>query len=226
MKGKRKIMIFVVIVILLVVAGGIFWTRKNQTVAIEHTVATPAFKQIKINEQDDSIIFKTGSRYRVTYTGQEKLKPYIVVKNGILEINSPHKSVVINGSIFNLFGPTHSLLGQVLTIELPKKELQRLDLSTANGKISADYLHVKTGEIESSNGKISIDHLETEKGFYVSLDNGMVQINHNNASGYDLSLDNGHINFTGQNKGSEYEHNSKSKNALTVEMSNGKIEVN
>lgn len=109
---------------------------------------------------------------------------------------------------------------------MPKKELEKLDLETQNGNISADNLNIKRGKIESSNGKININNLLTKKGFYINLDNGSVVINHNNASGYDLSLDNGRVKFAGENKGEDYEHNSYSQNTLTVEMANGKIDVN
>lgn len=56
----------------------------------------------------------TGDRYSVSYTGQEKLEPSIKVKNGILTIDSPERSITINGSIFNA-----KKLKQELTSQLP-----------------------------------------------------------------------------------------------------------
>lgn len=222
---KKKMIIFIVIIILLGICGVNAIKRKNTT-PMERTFSTRPFNQIQIDDQADDITFKTGNKYQVIYTGRKNLKPHVAVKKSVLNIESQHGKIVFNGSFFNLFGASHSLLGQSITIEMPKKELKKLNLQAQNGKISAEYLNVRRGKIESSNGKIDINNLITKKGLYISLDNGAVQINHNNASGYDLSLDNGHINFAGKNKGDEYEHDSSSKNVLTIELTNGKIDVN
>lgn len=223
---SKNIIVSIVVVSLGIVLIFLFNFKKGESAMIEHPFVTRTFNQIKIDDQDDNITFKTGDKYRVVYNGRKDLKPQVTVNKGILKVKSQHKTVVINGTLFNLFGPTHSLLGQNITIEMPKKELEKLDLETQNGNISADNLNVKRGKIESSNGKIDINNLITAKGFYINLDNGSVAINHNNASGYDLSLDNGRVKFANKNKGEDYEYNSNSRNTLTVEMVNGKIDVN
>lgn len=94
----------------------------------------------------------TGDRYSVSYTGQEKLEPSIKVKNGILTIDSPERSITINGSIFNA-----KKLKQELTIKMPKKELKYLSIDTSNGNILADNLEVQKGTIDTSNGNISVN---------------------------------------------------------------------
>lgn len=74
------------------------------------------------------------------------------MKNGILAIDSPERSITINGSIFNA-----KKLKQELTIKMLKKELKYLSIDTSNGNILADNLEVQKGTIDTSNGHITVE---------------------------------------------------------------------
>ena len=163
----------------------------------------------------------TGDRYSVSYTGQEKLEPSIKVKNGILTIDSPERSITINGSIFNA-----KKLKQELIIEMPKQELKYLSIDTSNGNISADHLEVQKGKIDTSNGSINIENLVMKNEFEIDTSNGTVKVGKTNVEEYDLSTSNGHITVEGENKSDEFEKNTDAENVLSIDTSNGNISVN
>ena len=75
-----------------------------------------------------------------------------------MTIDSPERSITINGSIFNA-----KKLKQELIIEIPKQELKYLSIDTSNGNISADHLEVQKGKIDTSNGNIYVNWLYTNR---------------------------------------------------------------
>ncbi|MCT3600306.1 hypothetical protein EFS00_04690 [Lactobacillus amylovorus] len=176
---------------------------------------------MKVDNSIDNIRLVTGDRYSVSYTGQEKLEPSVKVKNGILTIDSPERSITINGSIFNA-----KKLKQELIIEMPKQELKYLSIDTSNGNISADHLEVQKGKIDTSNGSINIKNLVMKNEFEIDTSNGTVKVGNTNAAGYDLSTSNGHITVEGKNKSDEFEKNTSAENVLSIDTSNGNIYVN
>lgn len=194
-------MLILIIVVLIAVGGVYFLYNSNDVNSINKNFSVESFNQIKVDNSIDNIRLVTGDRYSVSYTGQEKLEPSVKVKNGILTIDSPERSITINGSIFNA-----KKLKQELTIKMPKKELKYLSINTSNGNISADNLEVQKGIFDTSNGT--------------------VKVGKTNVEGYDLSTSNGHITVEGENKSDEFEKNTDAKNVLSIDTSNGNISVN
>lgn len=104
------------------------------------------------------------------------------MKNGILAIDSPEKSITINGSIFNA-----KKLKQELTIKMPKKELKYLSIDTSNGNILADNLEVQKGTIDTSNGYIAVEgenksdefekNTDAENVLSIDTSNGNISVN-------------------------------------------------
>lgn len=216
----RKMLILIFIVVIAI--GGVYFLyNSNDIKTVNKNFSVESFDQIKVDNSIDNIRLVTGDRYSVSYTGQEKLEPSVKVKNGILTIDSPERSITINGSIFNA-----RKLKQELIIEIPKKELKYLSIDTSNGNISADNLEVQKGIIDTSNGNINIKNLITKKGFEIDTSNGTIKVGKTNAEGYDLSTSNGHITVEGENKSDEFEKNTGAKNVLNVDTSNGNICVN
>ena len=196
----RKMLILIFIVVIAI--GGVYFLyNSNDIKTVNKNFSVESFNQIKVDNSIDNIRLVTGDRYSVSYTGQEKLEPSVKVKNGILTIDSPERSITINGSIFNA-----KKLKQELTIKMPKKELKYLSIDTSNGNISADNLEVQKGTIDTSNGT--------------------VKVGKTNVEGYDLSTSNGHITVEGENKSDEFEKNTDAKNVLSIDTSNGNISVN
>ena len=110
-------------------------------------------------------------------------------------------------------------------IEIPKKELESLDIDLANGNVHADYLAVKSGSLDLSNGNVTIDELYTQKGMDVDLANGNVAIKKTNATGYDLSTSLGKVVYKGQKQGHDFELNSDNKNVIEVDTAKGNISI-
>lgn len=216
----RKMLILIFIVVIAI--GGVYFLyNSNDIKTVNKNFSVESFDQIKVDNSIDNIRLVTGDRYSVSYTGQEKLEPSVKVKNGILTIDSPERSITINGSIFNA-----KKLKQELTIKMPKKELKYLSIDTSNGNISADNLEVQKGTIDTSNGKVNLKNLITKNGFKIDTSNGTVKVGKTNVEGYDLSTSNGHITVEGENKSDEFEKNTDAKNVLSIDTSNGNISVN
>jgi DUF4097 and DUF4098 domain-containing protein YvlB len=216
----RKMLILIFIVVIAI--GGVYFLyNSNDIKTVNKNFSVESFDQIKVDNSIDNIRLVTGDRYSVSYTGQEKLEPSVKVKNGILTIDSPERSITINGSIFNA-----KKLKQELIIEMPKQELKYLSIDTSNGNISADHLEVQKGKIDTSNGSINIKNLVMKNEFEIDTSNGTVKVGKTNAAGYDLSTSNGHITVEGKNKSDEFEKNTSAENVLSIDTSNGNIYVN
>lgn len=216
----RKMLILIFIVVIAI--GGVYFLyNSNDIKTVNKNFSVESFDQIKVDNSIDNIRLVTGDRYSVSYTGQEKLESSVKVKNGILTIDSPERSITINGSIFNV-----KKLKQELIIEMPKQELKYLSIDTSNGNISADHLEVQKGKIDTSNGSINIKNLVMKNEFEIDTSNGTVKVGKTNAAGYDLSTLNGHITVEGKNKSDEFEKNTSAENVLSIDTSNGNIYVN
>lgn len=216
----RKMLILIFIVVIAI--GGVYFLyNSNDIKTVNKNFSVESFDQIKVDNSIDNIRLVTGDRYSVSYTGQEKLESSVKVKNGILTIDSPERSITINGSIFNA-----KKLKQELIIEMPKQELKYLSIDTSNGNISADHLEIQKGKIDTSNGSINIKNLVMKNEFEIDTSNGTVKVGKTNAAGYDLSTSNGHITVEGKNKSDEFEKNTSAENVLSIDTSNGNIYVN
>lgn len=165
-------MLILIFIVVIAIGGVYFLYNSNDIKTVNKNFSVESFNQIKVDNSIDNIRLVTGDRYSVSYTGQEKLEPSVKVKNGILTIDSPERSITINGSIFNA-----KKLKQELTIKMPKKELKYLSIDTSSGNISADNLEVQKGIIDTSNGKVYLKNLITKNGFKIDTSNGNISVN-------------------------------------------------
>ena len=176
-------LILIFIVVIAIAIGGVYFLyNSNDIKTVNKNFSVESFNQIKVDNSIDNIRLVTGDRYSVSYTGQEKLEPSVKVKNGILTIDSPERSITINGSIFNA-----KKLKQELTIKMPKKELKYLSIDTSNGNILADNLEVQKGTIDTSNGYITVEgenksdefekNTDAENVLSIDTSNGNISVN-------------------------------------------------
>lgn len=109
---------------------------------------------------------------------------------------------------------------------MPKEQLESLNVDNANGNFSADYLGVKTGNIDLSNGNIDIKDLKTKDGISFDTSKGNIRVKSSNASGYDLDTSLGKVTISGKKQGNSFEKNSDSRNVLEADTSLGNVSVN
>ncbi|WP_297815400.1 DUF4097 family beta strand repeat-containing protein [uncultured Lactobacillus sp.] len=192
----------------------------NNKDAVKKDYAVGSFDKVNIDVPSCNVEFKVAEKYAVHYLGAEKLIPEVKVENKRLNITykTHDQHIVVN--VFNL-----KKLAPKLVIEIPKKELESLDIDLANGNVHADYLAVKSGSLDLSNGNVTIDELYTQKGMDVDLANGNVAIKKTNATGYDLSTSLGKVVYKGQKQGHDFELNSDNKNVIEVDTAKGNISI-
>ena len=141
------------------------------------------------------------------------------MENGNLKISFSKAGVHVN--MFNL-----KQLNSKIVIEMPKEELADLNIESANGNVSADYLATKKVDVDLANGNIAIRELKTRKGASFDTAKGNIEVNKCNASGYDLDTSLGKITVSGKKRGDSFENNSNTENVLEADTSLGSIKVN
>ena len=213
---------WVLVIICVLLAGGYYMFKQNNVdEAITKEYPIEPFNQLEVDSSADNIRIVTGKYCSVRYIGQKKLKPSVKVENHVLTVKSPEKSVVINGSLFNI-----KSLKQELIIEMPAKEYKSVSIDTSNGNVSIDNLKVQKGSIDTSNGRVNLNKLTTKNGFEIDSSNGSIRVGKSNAEGFDLSTSNGHVTFGGKNESQDFEKNAEADNTLSIDTSNGNIAVN
>lgn len=221
MNSKNKL-IAISFTILLVIGGILMFNffNDNNKEAVKKDYAVVSFDKINIDVPSSDVEFKIAEKYAVHYSGDEKLIPKVKVENKRLNITykKHNQHVVVN--VFNL-----KKLTPKLVIEMPKKELEILDIDLANGNVYADYLAVKAGSLDLSNGNVKFNELYTQKGMDIDLANGNVAIKKTNAAGYDLSTSFGKVVYKGAKQGHDFELNSDNKNTLEVDTAKGNISI-
>ncbi|MBP2058733.1 DUF4097 and DUF4098 domain-containing protein YvlB [Lactobacillus colini] len=178
-------------------------------------LSSKVINEISITNNTDNIRIKTGNKLNVDYDGPQKLAPVVKVKNGKLDISSPHRF------IFNFFSKND----YNLTITLPAKKLKNIVINASNGNVNIDKLNVEKGTISTSNGDITISDLKSEFGFELSSSNGDITVEHSNASGYDFSNSNGTNRFKKLKVADEFSKIESKVNVLEISNSNGDIQV-
>lgn len=121
-----------------------------------------------------------------------------------MKVESNTSSVNINVNIFDLF--KKNAVVPAITIEVPKKKLDKVTIDSSNGNVTVKDLALKQGKIDTSNGSVVVR-------------NSVVQ-------GYDLDTSNGRITVNGQDEGDTYSQNDVGDNVLEIDTSNGNITVN
>lgn len=217
MNWKR---IFLIISIVIVVLGGglMMFNRSNKKI-VTQAYSFKKFNKINVDIPTGDIIFKTSSKYGVSYSGLEKIAPDVKVENGNLKISFSKAGVHVN--MFNL-----KQLNSKIVIEMPKEELADLNIESANGNVSADYLATKKADIDLANGNIAIKELKTRKGVSFDTAKGDIEVNKCNASGYDLDTSLGKVTVSGKKRGDSFEKNGNTENVLEADTSLGSIRIN
>lgn len=205
MKGRRVLKVSILVVILALVIGASLMFRKgNAGPIVQKELTHQQFNQIDVNVANANIKIRKSDRYRVTYNGREKLIPSTKIENQILKVESNTSSVNINVNIFDLF--KKNAVVPAITIEEPKKELDKVTIDSSNGNVTVKDLALKRGQIDTSNGS--------------------VVVRNSVAQGYDLDTSNGRITVNGQDEGDTYSQNDVGDNVLEIDTSNGNITVN
>lgn len=212
--------IFLIIIITAVIVGGgiVMFNRTNKKI-VNYAYSFNKFNKVSVDIPTGDIIFKTSSKYGVSYSGLEKIAPDVKVENGNLKISFSKAGVHVN--MFNL-----KQLNSKIVIEMPKEELADLNIESANGNVSADYLATKKVDVDLANGNIAIRELKTRKGASFDTAKGNIEVNKCNASGYDLDTSLGKITVSGKKRGDSFENNSNTENVLEADTSLGSIKVN
>lgn len=212
--------IFLIIIIIAVIVGGgiVMFNRTNKKI-VNQAYSFNKFNKVSVDIPTGDIIFKTSSKYGVSYSGLEKIAPDVKVENGNLKISFSKAGVHVN--MFNL-----KQLNSKIVIEMPKEELADLNIESANGNVSADYLATKKVDVDLANGNIAIRELKTRKGASFDTAKGNIEANKCNASGYDLDSSLGKITVSGKKRGDSFENNSDTENVLKADTSLGSIKVN
>ena len=212
--------IFLIIIIIAVIVGGgiVMFNRTNKKI-VNQAYSFNKFNKVSVDIPTGDIIFKTSSKYGVSYSGLEKIAPDVKVENGNLKISFSKAGVHVN--MFNL-----KQLNSKIVIEMPKEELTDLNIESANGNVSADYLATTKVDVDLANGNIAIRELKTRKGASFDTAKGNIEVNKCNASGYDLDTSLGKITVGGKKRGDSFENNSNTENVLEANTSLGSIKVN
>lgn len=177
--------------------------KSNSQSIVQNVLTRQKFDQISIDTNNLNIRIKKGDHYRVLFEGNQKLIPEVEVKEKRLIIKDKSGSIIINGNLFDLL-KKHALVPQ-MTIELPDKEIKKVNIDSSNGNIKVQNVAVNQGKIALSNGNVAVDH---------SL-----------AEGYELDTANGNVVINGSNVGNYYKKNDHSRKILNVDNSNGDIVI-
>lgn len=212
--------IFLIIIIIAVIVGGgiVMFNRTNKKI-VNQAYSLNKFNKVSVDIPAGDIIFKTSSKYGVSYSGLEKIAPDVKVENGNLKISFSKAGIHVN--MFNL-----KQLNSKIIIEMPKEELADLNIESANGNVSADYLATKKIDVDLANGNIAIRELKTRKGASFDTAKGNIEVNKCNASGYELDTSLGKITVSGKKRGDSFEKNGNTENVLEADTSLGSIKVN
>ncbi|MCI1336394.1 MAG: DUF4097 domain-containing protein [Lactobacillus crispatus] len=178
--------------------------KGNADPIVKKELTHQQFNQIDVNVANANIEIKEGNDYRVIYNGREKMVPAVKVENSVLKVERNNGSVNINANIFDLF--KKNSIVPTITIEVPKKKLNKVTIDSSNGNVTVSDVSLKRGQIDTSNGSVVVR-------------NSMTQ-------GYDLETSNGRITVNGQDEGDTYSKNDGGNNVLEIDTSNGNITVN
>lgn len=214
----KKTLFNIGIIVIILVGGWIMLNIANQKV-VNQDYSLPKFTKVDIDIPTGNVVLKAGNKYHVSYSGLEKIAPEVKVEDNKLKIG--FKNQVTHIRLFNF-----KQLNSKIVVEMPKKQLESLNVDNSNGNFSADYLAVKTGDIDLSNGSIDIKDLKTKDGISFDTSRGNIRIESSNASGYDLDTSLGKITISGKKQGDSFEKNSDSRNVLEADTSLGSISVN
>ena len=214
----KKTLFSIGIIVIILVGGLTMFNVANQKV-VNQDYSLSKFTKVDIDIPTEDVVLKAGNKYHVSYSGLEKNVPKVEVKDSKLKIS--FKNQITHIRLFNF-----KQLNSKIVIEMPKEQLESLNVDNSNGNFSADSLAVKIGDIDLSNGNIDIKDLKTKDGISFDTSRGNIRVESSNATGYDLDTSLGKITISGKKHGDSFEKNSDSRNVLEADTSLGSISVN
>lgn len=170
------------------------------------------FDSITVDSINGDVHFKKADHYRVIYKGNRNLMPTVKMHGTTLDIKSKRIARIDSK--------------QDITIEMPKKYLNFIDVYASNGDIYGSTIMMHTGTITSDNGDVDFNSLFLKKKVKLSSDNGDINVDYCNAKGYKLSTDNGDVTFNDKDMDDSYNRNSSSEKLLSAYSDNGDVNVN
>lgn len=214
MSFKNKL--FAVLVLVIIVVGGVTLLLKpgnvfemsNNKIVIEDL----SFTNIAVITENAAveIVPTKDSVAAVEYSGKtKKNKKFIFeadVKGDTLSVQFKEKR-----KWFINFG--FSSLDLTLTVHLPERQYERLQVETDNGRIIAEQLQATDINLETDNGRIELKHVDA-KAVNVKSDNGKIVLN-NVIGQMKAKTDNGQISVVVNDL----------DQSIDLETDNGKIEI-
>lgn len=168
-----------------------------------------SYTNIRINVQHGSLIVKPSSTDETTVKLAGKNDKLRLTAEVVGETLSIHLKDVRRFFSFSFnFSPV------TLTVQVPKKLYEMIELYTDNGRITANQLLSKTFKAESDNGRIQLESIaatslsgETDNGrvdmkkiqadhVHAKTDNGRIEMNHVDAQKVTVQSDNGRIELS------------------------------
>lgn len=244
MIAKNKWLISFLLV--LVVVGGITYMFDTMKVfgenANKKVIAESSFMNIEVvtNNSDVMIVPTESLETTVKYTGANKKAKYIfnaAVKGDTLSVQLKQKR-----KFFFSFGFNSG--DSKLTVSVPEKQYQNLQIMSDNGRINVENLHsegivletgngqiqvrnveAKTVNVETDNGRLALEHVKGKIMGYT--DNGQISLVTNDIdSPIDLSTDNGSIEVTTESEPTNATIEAKSGNGeITIFGQETKVKV-
>lgn len=210
---KNKLIFLVSL--LLVVAGGflLIFTVSNifDNKETNRVIEDASFTSIEVltNNATVEIVPTIDSEATVEYSGASKKATFtfdVNVKGDTLNVQLKEKR-----RFFFLFGfHTKDLK---LTIKIPEKQYESIQVESDNGRISVESLKAKMVMLETDNGQIQLRNIETEN-VLVETDNGSIILEKVEGK-IKGSSDNGRISMTTKNL----------DQPIDLETDNGSIEI-
>ncbi|WP_019412378.1 DUF4097 family beta strand repeat-containing protein [Paenisporosarcina sp. TG20] len=209
---KNKLIFLVSL--LLVVAGGVLLitvSNNSDNKETNRVIEDAAFTSIEVltNNATVEIVPTKDSEATVEYSGASKKAKFtfkVNVKGETLSVELSEKR-----RFFFLFGFQSKDLQ--LTIFLPEKHYESIQVQSDNGRISAESIKAEMVMLETDNGQIQLRNIETEN-VLVETDNGRIILEHVEGI-IKGSSDNGRISMTTKNL----------DQPIDLETDNGSIEI-
>jgi DUF4097 and DUF4098 domain-containing protein YvlB len=228
MKKNTYLIIITVITVCCIIGGTAYhmlgWFSFSKTFdsgSSSFDMALSDFSEISIDCSVVDLTIKSGSDYRLSFSGVSDLEPTVSVKKGVLTIKQPNS---INIGIHNTYSCE-------MTLTVPADcKLDSIDVSSDVGDILFDGLTASTVSVSSDVGNITLTGCDFSE-FDATSDIGDIEFH----SGVDLSdakfsliTDLGTVSVNGTSHKTEFQQESSDKEmtrSLSAETSIGDISI-
>ncbi|MFD1851506.1 DUF4097 family beta strand repeat-containing protein [Oceanobacillus bengalensis] len=163
--------VIIVMVALIVVAAFIvnffpFGNEKTKEIEIDDE----AFTGVEIETENTKIeILPTDADFAKAVLSGDKSNKYKLDAN----VKGDTLQIVLDDRWFQFISFDFTFSTPLLTVYLPEKEYEIVQVETDNGTIQADQLEAKEVSAESNNGKIELKNIKSE-WLDINVDNGQV----------------------------------------------------